>query len=76
MDPTTHAGVYLNFLFYITGATLLPILKVFLAHTNAPIFFQLALKDAEKVMNAQNASVKSFILKANSLILVRIHNWF
>lgn len=34
------------------------------------IITQLALKDAEKVVNFQSDSVKSYILKANALILV------
>jgi hypothetical protein len=32
--------------------------------------FQLALKDAEKVINLRNNSVNPYILKANALILV------
>lgn len=33
---------------------------------------QLALKDAEKVVSLQSSSVKSYILKANALVMVRI----
>lgn len=33
---------------------------------------QLALKDAEKVVSLRSSSVKSYILKANALVMVRI----
>lgn len=65
LDPTTHAEVCLV-------ASYLDV-KFHFSHIQAAYYylFQLALKDADKLTNLRSDSVKSYILKANALILVR-----
>lgn len=69
LDPTVHAEVTL-----LANCFWFTFILNIAYFVNSSTMFQLALKDAEKLMDLCGKSVKPYILKANALILVRISN--
>lgn len=69
LDPTVHAEVIL-----LANCFLFIFILNIAYFVNSSTTFQLALKDAEKLMDLRGKSVKPYILKANALMLVRISN--